>query len=59
VIAVNPSLRTVTAAVNVPGLRGEEAFVFGERRSVPVRDGTIVDRFPPLAARVYAVPPSQ
>jgi len=58
VIAVNSSLRTVTARLKVPQLRGRRATVFGGQRSVPVRNGTIVDRFGPLAARVYVVAPA-
>jgi hypothetical protein len=57
VIAVNSAFRAVTAAVNVPGLAPDTAHVLGERRSIPVRRGTISDRFPPLAARIYVIPP--
>ena len=57
VIAVNSSRRSATAAVRVPGLRAGAAVVFGEARRVRVRNGTIVDRFAPLQARVYVVPP--
>jgi len=57
VIAVNSSFRTVSAGVEVPGLRAPVARVFGESRSVRVRRGTISDRFPPLAVRIYVVPP--
>jgi hypothetical protein len=31
--------------------------VFGEARQVRVRNGTIADRFAPLQAHVYVVPP--
>jgi hypothetical protein len=54
VIAVNTSWRHVRANVSAPGLRGA-ARVFGENRAVPVRGGTIRDRFGPLAAHVYVV----
>ena len=57
VIAVNSSRRTVSAAVNIPGLRASSARVFGENRTVANRNGTIGDGFAPLAARVYVVPP--
>jgi hypothetical protein len=56
VIAVNTSWRRVTASVSAPGLRGV-ARVFGEGRSVPVRDGVIRDRFGPLDANVYVIDP--
>lgn len=55
VIAVNSSLRTVNAEIEVPGLRATSAGVFGEARRVAVRTGRIVDRFGPLAVRVYTV----
>jgi hypothetical protein len=57
VIAVNSSLRTATASLKVPGLDARRARVFGEGRSVAFRNGTLVDRFGPLAVRIYVVPP--
>jgi len=57
VIAANSSFRTVTASLSVPGLRATSALVFGETRRVPVRAGMIVDRFGPLATKVYVVAP--
>jgi hypothetical protein len=57
VVAVNSSFRPAAAAVTVPGLLSGHARVFREARSVPVRNGTIRERFAPLAARIYVVPP--
>jgi hypothetical protein len=57
VIAVNSSLRRVTAVVGIPNVRTATARVFGEGRAIAVRRGTIVDRFAPLQPHVYIVPP--
>jgi hypothetical protein len=56
VIAVNTSWRRLRASVSTPGLRGT-AWVYGERRSVPIRAGAIADSFGPLEAHVYMVNP--
>lgn len=57
VIAVNSSLRRVSAAIPLGRLRASRARVFGEARTVAVRGGEIVDRFGALQPHVYIVPP--
>ena len=56
VIAVNTSWRRTSASLGAPQLRGR-ARVFGERRTLRVRNGGIRDAFAPLQAHVYVVEP--
>jgi hypothetical protein len=58
VVAVNPTRRGVATRLSVPGARGRSFDVLGESRVVTARGGRLVDRLPPLAARIYlAAPP--
>jgi hypothetical protein len=58
VVAVNPSSRPVTSRLTVAGAGGRSFQVLDESRSVTARDGALVDRFPPLAARIYVAAPA-
>ena len=57
VIAVNPELEAVSAAVTVPGLQVQKLQVLSEGRSVPVRAGAFTDRFAACATHVYVAQP--
>lgn len=57
VIAVNSWIDPVKARIRVPGLTARSVRVFGENRTVPVRNGTIVDSFRGLRVRIYVAPP--
>lgn len=58
VIAVNSSFSHARGSFTVDGVGSATARVFGEGRSVPVVNGTIVDWFRGLAVHVYVVPPA-
>lgn len=58
VIAVNSWIDPVTVRIHVPGLTARSVQVFDEKRTLPVRNGTIVDSFRGLRARVYVAAPS-
>ena len=58
VIAANASFSRLSASFRVPGLKARSVRVYGEGRTVPVRDGRITDWFRGLVTRVYiAAPP--
>jgi hypothetical protein len=58
VIAVNSWIEPAKVRISVPGLRATTVRVFGEKRTLSVRNGTIVDSFRGLKARVFiAAPP--
>jgi hypothetical protein len=57
VIAVNPTFARVGARLSVPALGSRQLRVWGEDRTVTVRDGIFTDRFRGLQARVYVAPP--
>jgi hypothetical protein len=59
VIAVNPEFSSRTARITVQGLNGRELRVFGEDRVVRATANVISDDFPPLATRVYILPPTR
>jgi hypothetical protein len=59
VIAVNTSSTTVTARINVDGINGRSATVFGGGGpAVAADDKGFSDTFGPLDARVYVIPPA-
>ena len=58
VIAVNATPKTTKATVTLPGLGSTVGWVYGESRSVPVRNGTFTDSFAPLAVHIYVIAPS-
>jgi hypothetical protein len=59
VIAVNTTISTVQARINVPGIAGRSASVLGRgATAVASDDQGFSDSFGPLAARVYIVPPA-
>ena len=58
VIAVNSWITPVQAQIRVPGLSASSVRVFGENTVLPVRNGTIVDSFRGLRAKVYVAAPS-
>jgi hypothetical protein len=58
VIAVNSWINPVKARIRVPGLTARSVRVFGEKRTVPVKNGVIVDSFRGLRARVYVAAPA-
>ena len=57
VIAVNSWIDPVKARIRVPGLSAGSVRVFGETRTLPVRNGVIVDAFRGLRVRVYVASP--
>jgi hypothetical protein len=57
VIAVNTSDTTLQARINVEGIGGRSAMVFGGG-AVGADDQGFSDTFSPLAARVYIIPPA-
>jgi hypothetical protein len=57
VVAVNPRTTAVTAHVTVLGLGSAALTVLGEGRTVTAHAGSFAETFPPLAARIYVVPP--
>jgi hypothetical protein len=57
VIAVNSWLDAATAKIRVPGLATGAVRVWGENRTVPVRDGVLRDSIRGLRARIYVAPP--
>jgi hypothetical protein len=57
VIAVNTSETTVQAGINVEGIAGRSATVFGAGTALAADAEGFSDSFGPLAARVYVIPP--
>jgi hypothetical protein len=57
VIAVNSWIDPVRARITVPGLSARTVRVYGENRTVQVRNETIADSFRGLHARVYVAAP--
>jgi hypothetical protein len=58
VIAVNSWTTPATARIRVPGLESGSVRVFGEMRTLKVKDGSFVDSFRGLRARVYVAAPA-
>jgi hypothetical protein len=58
VIAVNSWTKPATARIRVPGLTAGSVRVFGESRALKVKDGTFVDSFRGLRARIYVATPA-
>jgi len=57
VVAANPSFRSARAVFTVPGLRSTSVSVFGEGRTLQVKDGSFVDSFKGLGVHVYVAAP--
>jgi hypothetical protein len=57
VIAVNSWLDAATAKIRVPGVETGAVRVWGENRTVPVRDGVLRDSIRGLRVRIYVAPP--
>jgi len=57
VLAVNSWTDPVRVRIHVPGLTAGSVAVFGENRSLPVKNGTISDGFRGLQARIYVAAP--
>ena len=58
VIAANPSFSAAKAIFTVPGLKAGSVRIYGENRTIPVRNGRFSDTFGGLASRIYiAAPP--
>lgn len=57
VVAANASFTRRRASFGVPGLRATRMRVFGEGRTVPVRNGRVTDGFRGLASRIYIADP--
>jgi len=57
VIAVNSWTEPATVRVRVPGLTAGSVRVFGERRTLEVKDGALVDSLRGLRARIYVAAP--
>ncbi|MDX6510963.1 MAG: hypothetical protein QOE36_467, partial [Gaiellaceae bacterium] len=57
VIGVNPTPRATSGTIRVPGLRATSVRVYGESRTVGVRNGAFSDRFAGLALHVYIAAP--
>ena len=57
IIAVNASLTHASATFSIPDLTGRQALVYGEHRTVPIRNSEITDAFPGLAVHIYLVAP--
>jgi hypothetical protein len=58
VIAVNSWIDPVKAQIRVPGLTAGSVRVFGENRTLRVKNGVIVDSFRGLRARIYVAAPA-
>jgi hypothetical protein len=58
VITVNSWIDPVRVRIRVPGLTAGSVRVFGEERTLRVRDGVIVDAFRGLRARIYVAAPA-
>ena len=58
VIAVNSWIDPAKVRIRVPGLRDGTVRVFGEKRSLRVRNGTIVDSLRGLRVRIYIAAPA-
>ena len=57
VIAVSASIKPAKATFKLPGLGTTVAWVYGESRSVQVRNGAFGDTFAPLAVHIYVIAP--
>ncbi len=57
VIAVNSWTKPATVRIRVPGLTAGSVQVFGDRRTLKVRDGAFVDSLRGLRARIYVAAP--
>jgi len=57
IVAVNPGYRSATATFTVPGLAASSVRVFGEGRTVPVRNGRFTDAFAGLGVHIYIAAP--
>ena len=57
VIAVNSWIHPAKVRLRVPNLRAATVRVFGENRTLAVRNGTIVDSLRGLRVRIYIAPP--
>jgi len=58
VIAVNASYRLpAKARITLPGFTAHSIRVYGEGRTLPVRNGVFADTLAPLQARIYVAPP--
>ena len=58
IVAANPAYRSATATFTVPGLAASSVRVFGEGRSLSVRNGRFTDSFAGLGVHIYiAAPP--
>ena len=58
IVGATPAYRSATAIFTVPGLAASSVRVFGEGRTVPVRNGRFTDAFAGLGVHIYiAAPP--
>lgn len=58
VIAVNSWTKPTTVKIRVPGLTAGSVRVFGEKRTLQVKDGAFVDSLRGLRSRVYVAAPA-
>ncbi len=53
VFAVNPTGKSFTAQLHLPGFSGGELKVFNEKRTVKLANGAFFDQFEPYATHIY------